>query len=143
MKIKAKVTPQQLAMLQEEEKRLRPNKQYLYNKYLEKLAQEEKRYQDFLDFWATNDLPIDYPPSKPKKVCNINKAYEIKPVYKSSGTVCISTREKMSGWRCPYCGEATFKKYIATGHDHTDYSYDICDCDGAAKRGGKHYSKLD
>lgn len=38
-------------------------------------------------------------------------------------------------WVCRHCGAKTQTKYIATGHDHTDYRYDTCSCDGARKHG--------
>lgn len=41
-------------------------------------------------------------------------------------------------WKCIYCGRDPKKKYIATGHDHTDYDYNICCCLGAARNGKPH-----
>jgi hypothetical protein len=38
-------------------------------------------------------------------------------------------------WVCIYCGEEIGHKYIATGHDHTDYSYEVCSCQGARMNG--------
>lgn len=36
---------------------------------------------------------------------------------------------------CAFCGCETKKRYIATGHDHTDYDYDLCGCTDAKKAG--------
>ena len=43
-------------------------------------------------------------------------------------------------WVCKYCEQPIRKKYIATAHDHTDYSYDVCDCDGV--QGNKSWDEL-
>ena len=38
-------------------------------------------------------------------------------------------------WLCIYCDSPVKIKYIATGHDHTDYSYQMCNCLGARTNG--------
>lgn len=45
-------------------------------------------------------------------------------------------------WKCAYCLRDSVTKYIATGHDHTDYYYNTCDCVGARMAGGKPYDEL-
>lgn len=49
--------------------------------------------------------------------------------------------ETYGKWVCIYCEGDTAMKFIATGHDHTDYHYHICDCQGA-KEHGKPYDEL-
>lgn len=44
-------------------------------------------------------------------------------------------------WACIHCDQPRELKYIATGHDHTDYHYNICNCEGA-KANGKPYAEL-
>ena len=52
----------------------------------------------------------------------------------------VYRRPKSPGeWVCKHCGADTQTKYIATGHDHTDYSYDVCGCAGAAKHGRPYH----
>lgn len=36
---------------------------------------------------------------------------------------------------CAFCGAHPKIKYIATGHDHTDYEYWLCNCKLASKTG--------
>lgn len=43
--------------------------------------------------------------------------------------------ETYGKWVCKYCKHKTQTKYIATGHDHTDYDYKLCDCLGAKLTG--------
>lgn len=74
---------------------------------------------------------------------NISNAYETKTIWWDTGTFSDMALSNVSIWVCKYCKTPARKKYIATGHDHTDYSYDVCDCAGAKRAGGKHYSKLD
>lgn len=31
-------------------------------------------------------------------------------------------------WRCKFCGQKHDRMYVATGHDHTDYEIDWCEC---------------
>lgn len=45
------------------------------------------------------------------------------------------TNHSPGKWVCKHCGADKQMKYIATGHDHTDYSYEVCGCDGARKHG--------
>lgn len=79
---------------------------------------------------------------------SISKAHEIKPVWIDTGCVVLAWRTgtdplKTTGfWGCPHCKQERGIKYIATGHDHTDYSYDVCDCEGAQKT-GKPWDELD
>jgi hypothetical protein len=48
---------------------------------------------------------------------------------------CVRYDKDKKEWVCIYCGQRVQKKYIATSHDHTDYSYDVCSCPGARKNG--------
>jgi hypothetical protein len=56
-------------------------------------------------------------------------------------TVTYKNPKSPGEWVCQYCGGPQRRKYIATGHDHTDYSYAVCNCEGAAKH-GKPYNEL-
>jgi hypothetical protein len=49
--------------------------------------------------------------------------------------------DKTKSNNCVHCGKEVKNKYIVTGHDHTDYSYSICNCMGAKKH-GKRYDQL-
>lgn len=76
-------------------------------------------------------------------------AYEIYNIGASECECCGHVERARKGrrpkspgdWVCQYCGGDMQMKYIATGHDHTDYSYHVCGCDGA-RRHGKPYSQL-
>ena len=72
---------------------------------------------------------------------NIEKAHETKVVWWDTGTFNDNSLSNMEIWVCKYCKTPQRTKYIATGHDHTDYSYHVCDCDGAQKN-GKPYKDL-
>lgn len=78
-----------------------------------------------------------------EKKLDVKNAYETKIIWWDTGTVSEWTKKNVFIWVCKYCKNPRHQKHIATGHDHTDYSYDVCDCAGAKRSGGKHYSKLD
>lgn len=83
----------------------------------------------------------DYKNFKDKKF-DKNEMYETETEWWDTGTISDMTHKNVSIWVCKYCKTPIRRKYIATGHDHTDYSYEICDCAGA-KKNGKHWDKLD
>jgi hypothetical protein len=75
-----------------------------------------------------------------------NLAREVAPALLSTG-VWFYHEEKIDWiedrrWSCPFCFKNICKKYVATGHDHTDKSYSVCDCDGAQASGGKKWAEL-
>lgn len=47
----------------------------------------------------------------------------------------VEIKRLLNKWVCIYCEEEVDIKYIATGHDHTDYSYRMCNCLGAKQNG--------
>ena len=107
----------------------------LVNKLERAIREEDERV-----FWAANKYPIW---KHVESEIDRSKAYETKTVWHNTGHIIKHCRKLMEHWVCKYCLRPVNKKYIATGHDHTDYSYDICDCEGAKNGGGKHYDKLD
>lgn len=72
---------------------------------------------------------------------SVREAHETEIEWMDTGTMCLNTRKPVSIWVCKFCKTPARRKYIATGHDHTDYSYEVCDCAGAAAQ-GKMYSEL-
>ena len=71
-----------------------------------------------------------------------DKMYETKIVWRDSGMLASETYPKpLFIWCCSYCLRERRIKHIPTGHDHTDYSYDICDCEWA-KAYGKPWKEL-
>lgn len=60
----------------------------------------------------------------------IERAHQTTSKWWDTGTVSVAARSSVFLWVCIYCGVEVRRKYIATGHDHTDYSYEVCDCDG-------------
>lgn len=98
----------------------------------------QKSIENDIIFWENNEIPIYHQPSNE---FNYNNAYRTKTEWADLGSISITTTNKLFGWVCVFCKREPRKKYIATGHDHTDYSYDICDCKGAQKF-GKKYNEL-
>ena len=140
MYIKVPVSPKHKQWIEDQAARWKPDYDALKKEYEDKVAKEELRYKKYLEFWATNEKETyesNYPTHKDREI-----SYEIEPVCKNSGKISVSSLEEMSFWACPFCNKEAGRKYIPTGHDHTDYSYDICDCEGAKNGGGKHYDKL-
>lgn len=108
-------------------------------KHNAEISKLNKLKKDFVDFWASNTKPIYH--FREKRVIDIAKSFETKTVWAKTGHISSSTLEEVSEWVCQYCKAPVETKFIATGHDHTDYRYDICDCVGAQKN-GRPYNEL-
>lgn len=141
MRIKISLNKEDKEFLKEWIKKIKPDKKSLYRKYREDLKEKEERYKKEVEFWETNELPI-YKPRSPEGF-NKKNAFSIKPKLLELNSIYLCTKERAKEWVCPFCFQQSMKKYIATGHDHTDYSYDVCDCKGAQSGGGKNWSELD
>jgi RNA polymerase-binding transcription factor DksA len=130
MKIKVKTTPEQRKLIKEQLERYKDSLCSLKEEYLREVEETKARISEYKKFWETNEMSIyesDYNrPYDKKRLC------KARAVYKEMG-LNINTMEPWSLWCCSECGQEIKKKYIATGHDHTDYSYDVCDCDGVQK----------
>ncbi len=81
-----------------------------------------------------------------EKPLNTSNAHETEAEWWDTGTFMPGNGTERGYnvhiWVCKFCKTPLRKKYIATGHDHTDYSFDVCDCKGAAKFGA-HYDDLE
>lgn len=99
-----------------------------------------KSYEADKQFFMENKTRPLYENRPPDKI-NRKIAHETQTEWRDSGYVGLHSRKNVFLWFCKFCNKTADKKYIATGHDHTDYSYDICDCAGARKF-GKHYDLL-
>ena len=108
-----------------------------------KAKKEESRIREMLEkeisFWESNTKEVF---SSRSGEGESGPWHETKGVYKDTGKISSSTFEPMKAWCCKFCGREVCKKYIVTGHDHTDYSYDICNCEGA-RLSGKNSKDLD
>ena len=131
MKIKVKVSDKDRDWIEQQEQN-----------YINALAREEKRHiqevkdikkrlADYRKFWAANAKPIHQYKNRTGGL----GFYETKTEWRKYKEVNINTLKSESERVCKYCGQIPATKYIATGHDHTDYSYDTCDCAGAKKNG--------
>lgn len=111
---------------------------YLKEKYEKDLIEAEKKLNAYICFWNKNEKPVHYGLDK-----HINDSFhETKIEYISTGEIYVTTLEDAKEWVCVFCKQPRAIKYIATGHDHTDYSYDVCNCSGA-KSWGRSWDQLD
>lgn len=137
MKIKCKHTAEHAEWLKRSLDNLVKAKEALKSDYEKELKEIEEKISNFLEFWETNKKPIYDSSIEYNRKLDMSKACEATTIYKGSGMISSSTGTEMSFWVCDKCFRQTKKKYIATGHDHTDYSYEVCDCDGV--QGNKRY----
>lgn len=108
----------------------------------EELQELENRFRtlDHLFFVQNCGRPIyDYKDFMDKPL-DAGRAHETKSIWWDTGTISDMTRENVSIWVCKFCKTPIRRKHIATGHDHTDYSYEVCDCKGSSR--GKPYHDL-
>lgn len=137
MKIKVATTPEQRESIEANLKRYTKGFLSLKEKYEKDVRGLERKIEDYKKFWETNEIPIyttDY-----NRPYNPDKLHEAKSIWKEMG-LSITAMKMQGVWVCDKCEQPIGKKYIATGHDHTDYSYDVCDCEGV--QGNKRYHEL-
>jgi len=140
MKIKVKATKEQKKEIEDQLIRWRNGIKEAKRRCEEEIKKREKQINDWKEFWSNNEMPIwDW--RVRSRNTTTGDLYETKQVWKKFGQVNTVTLKEMEGWVCKYCGQETITKHIATGYDHTDYSYDTCDCADAKKR-GKPYCEL-
>ncbi len=130
MKIKVSTTPQQKKRILEDIQRQKDSLKSLKEHYESEVRDVHRRIKEIENFWATNEVPIfemDY-----DRNVKTSALHEAKAVWKEMG-INITTRKMYGCWVCSCCEKPIMQKYIATGHDHTDYSYDVCDCEGVQR----------
>ena len=137
MNIKVATTRKQRDEIESQLSRWESSLDYLYQKYLKDKKELEKRIEDYKNFWESNNKPIY---SSSNKIFQKDRLHETKTIWQKSGKVSIGLLKEVGEWVCYKCLQPPLKKYIATGHDHTDYSYDVCDCSGV--QNNKHYNDL-
>jgi hypothetical protein len=137
MIIKVKTTPEQREKIEARLGMYRDKFLYLEEKYKNDIKELEEQIETYKEFWENNEIPV-YTLKQPINY-NPNTLYEAKSVWKEMG-MNITLMKPYGCWVCSCCEQPIRKKYIATGHDHTDYGYDVCDCEGV--RGNKRYSEL-
>lgn len=138
MIIKVKTTPEQKERIEDQLQRYNHMFYTLREKYDKDVKDLEDRIFEYKKFWKMNEVPVYTTP--PNKLYNPNNLWETKTIWKEMG-MSITLMKPWGTWVCEKCKQPALKKYIATGHDHTDYSYDVCDCEGV--RGNKKWSKLE